>query len=87
MANYVTISAIGPHIHGAGSPPLGQEAVDRMIESWKARIAQVLPDEPDLIALPEACDRYPGHTLEQRYDYYRTRGDQVREFLAGIAKE
>jgi len=86
MANYVKISTIGARTP-AGNPGTGQEAVDRMVEYWRDRLAQVLPDGPDLIAVPECCDRYPAHSPEERRVYYQTRGSQIRDFFAGVARE
>jgi len=33
-----------------------QKVVDKMIAHWRSRFAQVLPDRPDLIVVPEACN-------------------------------
>ena len=87
MANYVTISALGPANVKETDPPDGQEAVDRMIRFWQEQLDQVLYDQPDLIVVPEVCDRYACHTPEQRKAYYEERGDQVRDFFAGIARK
>ena len=86
MANYVKISTIGAKA-ASGNPGTGQKAVQRMIEHWQGRLDQILPDRPDLIVLPECCDRYPAHTMEERQAYYQTRGDQIREFFASVARE
>lgn len=86
MAHYVTISSVAPRPLGE-HPGTGQEAVARMIAFWRDKLGQVLPDRPDLIVVPEACDRYPAHTLDERLAYYRTRGDQVRDALAEIASQ
>jgi len=58
-----------------------------MISHWKGRFAQVLPDRPDLIVVPEACDRPSGLSLEKRLAYYRVRKNQVRDYFAQVAKE
>lgn len=89
MARYVTISTIGaePLLFGPGQKLHGQAAVDRMIDHWKVRLAQVLPDKPDLVVVPEACDRFPQHSMEERLAYYRVRKDQVRDLFAATAKE
>jgi predicted amidohydrolase len=89
MANYVTISCLGPRPLVIGANVPAQEAVERMIEHWQSQLDQVLPDCPDLIVLPEACDRpeqgeYP---LEQRLAYYRIRKHQFRDFLASVARQ
>lgn len=87
MARKITLSALGPR------PPAGdlsqphQQAVEAMIQHWKAQLEAVLPDRPDLIVVPEASDRYPNYPIEQRLAYYRVRRDQVRDFFAGVARE
>ena len=87
MARKITLSALGPRpITGEPARP-HQQAVDEMIQHWKAQLEQVLPDRPDLIVVPEACDRYANYSIEQRLEYYRVRRDQVRDFLAGMARE
>ena len=88
MARRIKVSTLGvaPLNFGPGGKVFGQEAVDRMKGHWQALLNQVLPDRPDLIVLPEACDRFGEHTSEERVHYYRTRKDQIRDFLAGIAK-
>ena len=86
MATNVKISTIGARAAG-GKPEPGQAAVDGMIEHWQGRFAQVLPDEPDLIVVPECCDRYPEHSMAQRQEYYRVRGDQIGEYFASVARE
>ncbi|MHA6481215.1 carbon-nitrogen hydrolase family protein [Paenibacillus sp. strain BS8-2] len=89
MARNITISCVGPRplVVQAHVPP--QEAVDLMIEHWRSLLDRVIPDGPDLIVLPEACDRpdkiaYPE---QQRMVYYRTRGNQIRDFFAEVARE
>lgn len=86
MSRYVRVSTVAPQ-PPAGDPGTGQAAVEQMIGFWRGRLEQVLPDRPDLILVPEACDRYAAHDLRQRQAYYRTRGDQVREFFAAVARE
>ncbi|MBT4496373.1 MAG: carbon-nitrogen hydrolase family protein [Gemmatimonadetes bacterium] len=86
MANHVKISTIGARAP-AGNPGTGQRAVERMIDHWRGRFAQVLPDRPDLIVVPECCDRFPAQPMEERLAYYRYRGDQVRDFFALTARE
>jgi len=86
MANYVKISTLGPEPPRV-NPGTGQEAVDWMIDFWRKELKQVLPDRPDLIVVPEACDRFLAHSKEERLAYYRTRGNQVRDFFAKVARE
>lgn len=86
MASFVKISTIGARAV-SGCPAVDQAAVDRMIEHWKGRFAQVLPDAPDVIVVPECCDRYPEHSMAQRQEYYRFRGRQIAEYFASVARE
>lgn len=86
MANRVRISTIGARALG-GNPGTGQAAVDQMIEYWRGRLAQVLPDRPDLIVVPECCDRFPEHSMEERQDYYRFRGNRIRDYFAEVARQ
>ena len=84
---FVTIATIGsgPATIAADTPP--QKAVERMIAHWRGEFAQVLPDHPDLIVVPEACDRPGGFSDEKLREYYEVRKDQVLEFFARTAKE
>lgn len=86
MANYVRISTIGASA-AAGNPGTGSEAVARMIDHWRVLFAQVLPDRPDLILVPECCDRYPAQPMQQRQEYYRYRAHQVGDYFASVARD
>ncbi len=79
-----TLGSRSPSVDASAEP---QRIVERMIAHWRGRFAQVLPDEPDLIVVPEACDRPGGLSLEKRLAYYRVRKDQVRDSFAQVAKE
>ena len=85
MAKRVSISTIGA-APPRGTPPL-DEAADRMMAHWRAELAQVLPDKPDLIVVPEACDRFPEQPKEERLAYYRCRGNRMRDFFADVARQ
>lgn len=85
--NYVKIATIGapsPHLNLDQEP---QELVDQMIEFWQNELAQVLPDKPDLIVLPEACDRPAGMNTELQFRYFKARGNQVMEYFISVAKD
>lgn len=89
MARFVKISTLGSRPPGfaPGEKLHGQRAVDRMLDHWRGRFAQVLPDKPDLILVPEACDRFPEHEKAEQIAYYKTRGDQIRDAFAVIARD
>jgi predicted amidohydrolase len=86
MANYVKISTIGSS--QLENPPVdNEEALKKMMAHWQDRLDEVLPDKPDVIVVPEACDRFLGHTLDERREYYRLRGNKVRDLFAEVAKK
>jgi predicted amidohydrolase len=84
---FVKIATIGPSPISVNSNTAPQKVVERMIAHWKNKFAQVLPDRPDLIVVPEACDRPSGFSLEKRLQYYQVRKKQVQDFFAKTAKE
>ncbi|MBN1126465.1 MAG: carbon-nitrogen hydrolase family protein [Sedimentisphaerales bacterium] len=83
----ITIATLGPRPLSIDSQTPPQKIVDRMIAHWKGRFAQVFPDKPDLIVVPEACDRPSGLSQKQCTQYYQVRKDQVQNFFARTAEE
>ena len=84
---YVKIATIGSRPLSVDADTEPQKVVDKMIAHWRNRFAQVLPDRPDLIVVPEACDRPAGFGLDKRLEYYRVRKRQIQDFFAKVAKE
>lgn len=84
---HVRIATLGPQAPSVDASAEPQKIVERVIAHWKGRFAQVLPDKPDLIVVPEACDRPGGLSGEKCLAYYRVRKNQVRDFFAEVAKE
>ncbi len=82
----IVVSSLGPAPQ-YGLVMHGQPAVDHMIKFWREQVDTVIADKPDLIVVPEASDRFPAHTMEERKAYYAVRGDQVRDAFAAIARE
>ncbi|MBL7044350.1 MAG: carbon-nitrogen hydrolase family protein [Pirellulaceae bacterium] len=84
---FVTIATIGasPLTVSADTEP--QRVVEHVISYWRGLFARVLPDRPDLIVVPEACDRPRGLSSEKTNEYYSVRKDQVRDFFAQVARE
>ncbi|MCK5805268.1 MAG: carbon-nitrogen hydrolase family protein, partial [Lentisphaeria bacterium] len=87
MSNYVTVCSLGPGSLPGGAEEPFDTLLERMEAHWTAQCAAVLPDRPDLIVVPEACDRYSGMSLERRLEYYRVRGNRIRDFFSRIASE
>jgi len=83
----VKIATIGAHPLTVDPKTKPQKVVDKIIAHWRKKFAQVLPDKPDLIVVPEACDRPAGFSLNKRLKYYRARKNQVRDYFASVAKE
>jgi len=87
MAKYMTVSAIGPKAVWA-DPSLDNEKIIKLVtDHWKQQIELVLPDNPDLIVLHEACDRPENFSMERRLDYYDARGEIIRGEMAKIARD
>ena len=84
---YVKIATIGSSPAEADANTEPQKVVDRMISHWRGRLAQVLPDKPDLIVVPEACDRPGDWPDEKLRQYYKVRKDQIQKFFAQAARE
>ncbi|NLD87592.1 MAG: hypothetical protein GX633_04970, partial [Clostridiales bacterium] len=87
MARFVNISLLGPKAIEASYSYGLESLVENMKRHWLHCLAKVLPDKPDLIIVPEACDRYPNLTMEQRKEYYNYRGNKIRDFFSDVAKE
>jgi len=86
MARYLTISTIGPKaVPFTNLSP--EEAVNKMMDFWAKQLDQVLPDMPDLIVPPEACDRYEGIGNDDREKYYAERGDKMLKFFCKKLKK
>lgn len=85
--NYIKVSSIGARPYKLNIEADMQSSLDKMLHHWSREIEQVLPDRPDLIVLPEACDRPPDLPVQTLLEYYRARGDQVLDFFAGIARD
>ncbi len=84
---HVRIATLGSRPPSVDANTEPQRIVEQMIGHWRGRFAQVLPDKPDLIVVPEVCDRPGGLSRERCLAYYRVRKDQIRDFFAQVAKE
>jgi predicted amidohydrolase len=87
MANFVNIATIGPKPITLSTDMKHQKMIDKMLEHWKNKIDKVLPDKPDLIVLPEACDRPAELSRTQQKQYSLARGDKFQQFFASVAKK
>ncbi|MCD6355323.1 MAG: hypothetical protein J7L95_07225 [Prolixibacteraceae bacterium] len=78
-----TIGAVAPEFEKGTSP---QKMVNNMIKFWKEQLEQVIPDHPDLIVLPEACDRPRGLDIKSQFTYFDIRKNQVQNYLSSVAR-
>jgi len=86
MAKNVRVTALAPRSIARDPAWDYETAVNHMIAHWDSWFEKVLCDKPDLIVLPECCDRYSDLTREERKDYYRVRGNRIRDHFMEIAK-
>lgn len=89
MVNRVTVAAVSAFAQPYDEQVKPADVVDRMIALWGERLETVVHQRPDLLVLPEYCDRpyvatYPRELLEE---YYALRGDRIRDFFAEKAAE
>ncbi|MBP1996036.1 carbon-nitrogen hydrolase family protein [Paenibacillus eucommiae] len=89
MAKWVKISTIGMEQYSTKETLTTRQSLEKVKEYIRSQIRQVLPDQPDLIVLPEWCDIPQSHTGSQelRSEFVKERGSEVRELLAAIARE
>ncbi len=86
-SEYVTIATIGNLPSGIDKSAGMQGMVEQVIQFWEKELAQVLPDKPDLIVLPEVCTRPGCLAAYERHEYYKVRGGQVQNYFASVARE
>jgi len=85
-SNKITVATIGTETPDPGTDQDPQKMVGQMIEFWGRQLDEVLPFHPDLIVLPEACDRPSGLTAEEQFNYFRIRKNQIWKYFATVAK-
>ncbi len=89
MARYATISAIGARPPVVSADESYNGAVEIMLRHLTAQIEQVLPDQPDLVVLPEACDIPANYDLTSQAvlsGYIDARSGAVLRALARLAR-
>ena len=87
MARSVCISALGPAPFERRDGATISQTISLAkthLETW---IEKVLPDQPDLIVLPEACDRPKNMGRAEGRRYVAERGTQIRDGLCALARE
>lgn len=90
MARFVKVAALGMMPADIKTKPADMSILDFELDHLKRNIAKVLPDKPDLIILPEACDRPMAQTFNPQgtMEYYlNERKDNVLNYLKQVAKD
>lgn len=86
MARNVKISVLGrKQGHTVDVDNGYRRAIDEMKECLKREIEVVLPERPDLIVLPEACDRPLNLPSSARKEYFIERGMEILDFYRDSA--
>lgn len=88
-----TVSLVSGHPVQITRDKVGDREFGQIIDHWTDRISRVLPDQPDLIVLPEMFDRptvsgYPSAgqlSPDAKADFVQAKGSRVRDVLAEIA--
>jgi len=88
MSRYVRVSILGRKTPFSVDVNNGYtRAVDEMVKCLQNEIDLVLPENPDLIVLPEACDRPVNLPVTERKKYFLERGTRILDFYRQIAKD
>lgn len=67
--------------------PMNAHIVENVRKFWTLKLEQVKSSKPDLILLPEACDRPSNMSVAEQFAYFRYRKDSMQHFFAAKAKE
>ncbi len=87
MARYIRVSVLGRKNPYSVDVSQGmRRAVEEMKECLRKEIELVLPEKPDLIVLPEACDRPMNLPASERKNYYLERGSEILDFYSEVAR-
>lgn len=86
MARHVKISTIGAASPCSAPDVASQQLFEKMTSFWDAKLAVVWPDCPDLVVLPETCDRFANFQPKQILEFARMWGDDLLEFFREQAR-
>jgi predicted amidohydrolase len=85
MARLVRVSTLCPTPHSIDLQLNYNDAVKEMINYWNYQFSRVLPDKPDLIVTYESCDCPSNYSRVKCFEYFKVRGDRIRDFMREIA--
>ncbi|MDL2293759.1 carbon-nitrogen hydrolase family protein [Ruminococcaceae bacterium OttesenSCG-928-D13] len=87
MAKFIQLGLLGPEIPKTPYTEDMDFLREKMQQFWTHQLKGVLSDRPDIIALPEMCDRYDNFTPPQRQAYFLANGRALFEFWSNVARE
>jgi predicted amidohydrolase len=84
----VTISCVSDHAYVAKESQSIDEIILGTIEQWKLQINKVLPDKPDILVLPELCDRPKVNSIspDKQMEIIKSGNTKFLEYLQDVAK-
>jgi Carbon-nitrogen hydrolase len=84
----VTISCVTDYAYLAEDSQTNDEIVLATIAKWDIQINKVLPDKPDLLILPELCDRPKINSISpaKQIELMQSGNPKFLNYLQGIAK-
>lgn len=82
MSHKITIATLAPQTIAAPAGLDFEAARAAQLERWQALLARIEPEQPDLVVLPEACDRPQGYDSEAIAAYYEHVGTRNLEAFA-----
>ena len=86
MASWANICAMHiPQLMRKSVSPA--DTLDEIQSYWAERLQDAAHSQPDLIVLPEACDRFDNMSVEEAAEFYRYRSDAMLKFFQQQAKE
>ncbi|WP_407272007.1 carbon-nitrogen hydrolase family protein [Radiobacillus sp. PE A8.2] len=87
MVRNAKVCALSPYPLEVEEHDTSAQIVSKMKNHWTKYLELVMTDQPDLVVLPEMCDRPVIADKERRELYYEERGDQILELFAEAAKK
>lgn len=87
-SNNITVATIGGRLEMSDikEKHTPQDLVNEIIKYWQNKFDKVLPNQPDLIVITEASDLAAGMSMEEQFEYYEVRKNQVFDFYSSVAK-
>ncbi len=87
MARRVRVSAVSSDFIILDPAEGDERGADRVLAYLRGLLATVLPDRPDLVVLPEVCDRPDNFPMPRRAAYYEQAAGRVLELFRTTARE